>query len=117
VESTLNRVIADPEVNVRIPGKVAQGPASPMRPDLLQAVSRLTDTIWPGVPSVPIMMMVATDGRYLRAAGIPTYGLQGFFFDRDDIRFHGRDERSSRPSSVIWVKTLRHSSLIICAPD
>jgi acetylornithine deacetylase/succinyl-diaminopimelate desuccinylase-like protein len=32
---------------------------------------------------------------YLRAAGIPTYGIQGFFIDRDDIRFHGRDERMS----------------------
>jgi acetylornithine deacetylase/succinyl-diaminopimelate desuccinylase-like protein len=39
------------------------------------------------------MVMGATDGRYLRAAGIPTYGIQGFFFDRNDIRFHGRDER------------------------
>ena len=37
--------------------------------------------------------MGATDGRYLCAAGIPTYGIQGFFMDRDDIRFHGRDER------------------------
>jgi acetylornithine deacetylase/succinyl-diaminopimelate desuccinylase-like protein len=73
IESTLNRVIADPEVNIRILGEEAQGPASPMRPDLLQAVSRLTDTIWPGVPSVPIMVMGATDGKYLRAVGIPTY--------------------------------------------
>ena len=32
-------------------------------------------------------------GLYLRAAGIPTYGVQGIFMDRDDIRFHGRDER------------------------
>jgi acetylornithine deacetylase/succinyl-diaminopimelate desuccinylase-like protein len=64
-----------------------------MRPDLFQAVSRITDTMWPGVPSVPMMVMGATDGLYLRAAGIPTYGVQGFFFDRDDIRFHGRDER------------------------
>ena len=39
------------------------------------------------------MVVGATDGRYLRTAGIPTYGVQGFFFDRDDIRFHGRDER------------------------
>lgn len=35
----------------------------------------------------------ATDGRYLRAAGIPTYGIQGFFQDRNDVRAHGRDER------------------------
>jgi acetylornithine deacetylase/succinyl-diaminopimelate desuccinylase-like protein len=40
-----------------------------------------------------MMVMGATDGLYLRRDGIPTYGVQGFFFDRDDIRFHGRDER------------------------
>ena len=49
--------------------------------------------MWPGVATVPMMVMGATDGRYLRIAGIPTYGIQGFFMDRDDIRFHGRDER------------------------
>jgi len=48
---------------------------------------------WPGVPVVPMMVMGATDGMYLREAGIPCYGIQGFFFDRNDIRFHGRDER------------------------
>ena len=93
VERTLNQVIADPQVGVQVLGEASAGPASPMRADLLQAVSRLTDTIWSGVPTVPIMVMGATDGKYLRAAGIPTYGVQGFFFDRDDIRFHGRDER------------------------
>ena len=35
----------------------------------------------------------ATDALFLRRAGIPTYGVQGIFFDRDDIRIHGRDER------------------------
>ena len=93
VRSTLNHVIADDKVNLTIPGEVSKGPASPMREDVLRAVSRLTDTLWPGVPTVPIMVMGATDGLYLRAAGIPTYGVQGFFMDRDDIRFHGRDER------------------------
>ena len=39
------------------------------------------------------MVVGATDGRFLRAAGIPCYGIQGFFFAPDDIRFHGRDER------------------------
>ncbi len=29
----------------------------------------------------------------LRKAGIPTYGVQGIFYDAGDIRFHGRDER------------------------
>jgi acetylornithine deacetylase/succinyl-diaminopimelate desuccinylase-like protein len=93
VHSTLNQVIADDQVSLTIAGEVSKGPASPMRDDVLRSVSRLTDTLWPGVPTIPIMVMGATDGLYLRAAGIPTYGVQGFFMDRDDIRFHGRDER------------------------
>jgi acetylornithine deacetylase/succinyl-diaminopimelate desuccinylase-like protein len=93
VKSALEKVVADPEVKVTINGEVPKGPASPMRPDIMKAVGRLTDTMWPGVPSIPIMVMGATDGRSLRVAGIPTYGIQGFFMDRDDIRFHGRDER------------------------
>jgi acetylornithine deacetylase/succinyl-diaminopimelate desuccinylase-like protein len=64
-----------------------------MREDVLSEVARATTRLWPGVPAVPMMVMGATDGLYLRMAGIPTYGVQGFFFDRDDIRFHGRDER------------------------
>ena len=93
VQSTLQKIIADEQVHVTIDGEVMKGPPSPMREDLFKAASRLTDTMWPGVPAVPIMVMGATDGLYLRANGIPTYGVQGFFMDRDDIRFHGRDER------------------------
>lgn len=93
VEDALRKVVADKQVSFKLDGQPTKGPASPMRPDLLKAVNRLTDTFWPGVPAVPIMVMGATDGMYLRAAGIPTYGVQGFFMDRDDIRFHGRDER------------------------
>jgi acetylornithine deacetylase/succinyl-diaminopimelate desuccinylase-like protein len=64
-----------------------------MRDDLMTAVRTVTTELWPGVPTVPMMVMGATDGLYLRVAGIPTYGVQGFFYDRDDMRFHGRDER------------------------
>jgi acetylornithine deacetylase/succinyl-diaminopimelate desuccinylase-like protein len=93
VLSTLTKIVADDQVRFIPMGARTKGPASSMRPDVMQAVSRVTDRIWPGVPAVPIMLMGATDGAFLRAAGIPTYGVQGFFFDRDDIRFHGRDER------------------------
>jgi len=93
VLDTLRKVIADEQVTFNVMGARTKGPASAMRPDVMQAVSAVTQTLWPGVPAVPIMVMGATDGAYLRAAGIPTYGVQGFFLDRDDIRFHGRDER------------------------
>ncbi|HXT16214.1 MAG TPA: M20/M25/M40 family metallo-hydrolase [Gemmatimonadaceae bacterium] len=93
VTQTLDRVIADTAVKLIVDGTPQRGPASPMRNDLMSAVSTVTSAMWPGVATVPMMVMGATDGLYLRAAGIPTYGIQGFFYDRDDIRFHGRDER------------------------
>jgi len=93
VEETLRKVVADDQVSVKVLGEPERGPASPLRPDVLAAATRVTSKMWPGVAVVPNMVMGATDGRMLRIAGIPTYGIQGIFIDRDDIRFHGRDER------------------------
>jgi acetylornithine deacetylase/succinyl-diaminopimelate desuccinylase-like protein len=94
VTATLKRVIGDDQVSIAFDGEPRQGPPSPMREDILRAANRVTDTMWPGVPLVPQMVMYATDGKDLRLAGIPTYGIQGFFLDRDnDVRWHGRDER------------------------
>jgi acetylornithine deacetylase/succinyl-diaminopimelate desuccinylase-like protein len=93
VQNTLKKIVADDQVSIKLLGDPAPGPASPLRPDVLSAATRATNSIWPGVPVVPTMVMGATDGKRLRISGIPTYGIQGFFFDRGDIRFHGRDER------------------------
>ncbi|MBI3567933.1 MAG: M20/M25/M40 family metallo-hydrolase [Gemmatimonadetes bacterium] len=93
VVDAIRKIVADSEVTVTVMGKPEAGPASPLRPDVVQAVTGATKQLWPNALTIPIMVMGATDGRALRAAGIPTYGVQGFFFDRDDIRFHGRDER------------------------
>ena len=93
VVQQIRKVVADTQVAVILQGNPSPGAASPMRADVLQAVTGITDQMWPGVITLPMMVMGATDGRMLRAAGIPTYGIQGFFIDRDDVRFHGRDER------------------------
>jgi acetylornithine deacetylase/succinyl-diaminopimelate desuccinylase-like protein len=95
VQSTLAKVFADDQVKMTIAGEVVKGPASPLRPDILKAMDRISDTMWPGISTVPMMVMGATDGLYLRASGIPTYGVQGLFMERNDIRMHGRDERMS----------------------
>ena len=42
----------------------------------------------------------ATDGSYLRNAGIPTYGHSGLASDVDDARAHGKDERVTVNSFV-----------------
>jgi acetylornithine deacetylase/succinyl-diaminopimelate desuccinylase-like protein len=82
-------------VSVKIAAEVTRVPPSPLRPDIMRTITRVTDSLWPGVAVIPTMVPGATDGRYLRAAGIPTYGVQGLFVDQSDIRMHGRDERMS----------------------
>jgi acetylornithine deacetylase/succinyl-diaminopimelate desuccinylase-like protein len=93
VLSTLTKLVADPEVKITSTSTNAAGAPSPLRPDVIKAMKAASEREFPGVPVLPILVTGATDGRMLRKAGIPTYGAQGFFFDRDDIRFHGRDER------------------------
>ncbi len=93
VIAELKKVIADDQVAISITTYEGASPASPLRADIMKAFNRITDTMWPGVITVPTMAVGGSDGRYLRLAGIPTYGVQGFFQDRDDVRAHGRDER------------------------
>ena len=93
LQSTLKRVIADDQVIIKVDNMEANAPGSPLRADVMHAMNRVTDTMWPGVTVLPFMSTGATDGRSLREAGIPTYGVQGFFNDRNDNRAHGRDER------------------------
>jgi acetylornithine deacetylase/succinyl-diaminopimelate desuccinylase-like protein len=93
VLSTLKKVVHDDQVSITSARASEGGAPSPMRADVLQATKAASEREFPGVPVVPIMVTGATDGRPLRVIGIPTYGIQGFFFDRNDIRFHGRDER------------------------
>jgi acetylornithine deacetylase/succinyl-diaminopimelate desuccinylase-like protein len=93
VLKNLQAVVADEQVHVTVKQDGGRAPASPLRDDVMKAFAHVTDTMWPGVITVPTMATGASDGKYLRAAGIPTYGVQGFFLDRDDVRTHGRDER------------------------
>jgi acetylornithine deacetylase/succinyl-diaminopimelate desuccinylase-like protein len=93
VRATLIRVIDDPKISVMPVGDASPSEASPLRPDIMDAIEQITNQMWPGIPVIPVMSTGATDGLYLRNAGIPTYGVSGFFEDVDDTRAHGRDER------------------------
>jgi acetylornithine deacetylase/succinyl-diaminopimelate desuccinylase-like protein len=93
VEAVLRRVLADTAIALsRIASPVAS-PASPLRPDIMEPVERLVAQMWPGAGIVPEMSTGATDGLYVRNAGIPVYGVSAVFERVDDIRAHGRDER------------------------
>ncbi len=87
------RELAGPRVEVTASGQPNPSPPSPLTPDVMGPIERITEEMWPGVPVVPVMSTFATDGLYLRRAGIPTYGVSGIFMDVDDVRAHGQDER------------------------
>lgn len=102
VRKTLERVAADPKVSVTfVPQKAADGqlipvvtvPPSPLLPEVTAATEKTLAAMWPGVPLVATMSTGASDGKITRIAGIPTYGISCMFFDMDDDRAHGQDER------------------------
>jgi acetylornithine deacetylase/succinyl-diaminopimelate desuccinylase-like protein len=93
VQKTIVEVLADPQIEVTPVAAAKPSPPSPLTPGVLGPIERLTAEMWPGVPVVPVMSTGATDSLYLRAAGIPAYGVDGMFMDMDDVRAHGRDER------------------------
>jgi acetylornithine deacetylase/succinyl-diaminopimelate desuccinylase-like protein len=93
LQRALVTVVGDPAVKIEPVKPPDGGPPSPLLPELMTAIEQVTSGMWPGVVVLPVMQPGATDGRFLRAAGIPCYGVSGLFRDVTDIRAHGRDER------------------------
>ncbi len=94
--AALNRLIGDPGVKVTAIGKrspLAVPP--PLDPKVVGPAEKLVGKYFPGVPLVPVMLTGATDGRYLEAVGIPTYGVPGIWDDPDRNGIHGLNERNS----------------------
>jgi len=85
---------------------------SPMRDDILQAYRAAVATRFPNAPVLPFQSAGATDGAFLRAAGIPVYGfggLWGIVGQREGA--HGLDERvlaeGFHGQVPIWMEMLR----------
>jgi acetylornithine deacetylase/succinyl-diaminopimelate desuccinylase-like protein len=93
VKAELLEVMDDEEINMTMVWDPVASPPSPLAPEVMGAVERVTEAMWPGVPVIPTMLTGATDGLYLRNKGIPTYGVSGLFAEVSDNRAHGRDER------------------------
>jgi acetylornithine deacetylase/succinyl-diaminopimelate desuccinylase-like protein len=74
------------------PDRKAMVPPAPI-PEVFEPLTRLTQTLWPGVPVTPVMENGASDSIYFARAGIPCYGYSAIALERDDERAHGQDER------------------------
>jgi acetylornithine deacetylase/succinyl-diaminopimelate desuccinylase-like protein len=93
VQDALEHTIGDEQVVLTPVAEPKPSPPSPLAAEVLGPIERITEELWPGVPVLPTMSTGATDGLFLRNAGIPVYGVSGLFGDIDDNRAHGQNER------------------------
>jgi acetylornithine deacetylase/succinyl-diaminopimelate desuccinylase-like protein len=92
VRATLQKVSGD-KIEVRTLGEPFSSGPSPMRKDVMDAVSKAVHAGYPGAQLVPDMAPYATDGSFYRGAGIPTYGVSSLFIKDSDKFEHGLNER------------------------
>jgi acetylornithine deacetylase/succinyl-diaminopimelate desuccinylase-like protein len=93
VRGKLEELIADPKVVVST--LETRGPSSPPPPltaQILAPLEKLTAEFFPGVAVLPILQPGATDGEFLNAGGIPTYGIEPLFAGPDLGHVHGLNE-------------------------
>lgn len=93
VRQQLVDAIHDPAVDVSWIDRAKPSVASPLAPAVIKPIEDVTREFWPGVVVIPLMATGASDGLYLRNAGIPTYGVSGLFTEMGESRSHGKDER------------------------
>jgi acetylornithine deacetylase/succinyl-diaminopimelate desuccinylase-like protein len=93
VKATLERVLADDQITVtQLDTPVLSAPSA-LHEEIMGSIEKLSREFWPTAVVLPTMSAGATDGSYLRNAGIPTYGHSGLAGDVNDVRAHGKDER------------------------
>ncbi|KKW90086.1 M20/M25/M40 family metallo-hydrolase [Sphingobium chungbukense] len=93
VKAELERVVADSSAAMTVLDDPAGSDASPLRADVMRAVTAAISARHPGIPVIPTMSAGATDSLHFRALGVPCYGVSGLFQRGEDGFAHGLDER------------------------
>lgn len=94
IKDALAGVIGNPAISIDLARKdkpLAKSPA--LDPAIIGPMETLSAKYFPGVPVIPSMSTGATDGLYMSAVGIPTYGVPGMWGDPDGNGAHGLNER------------------------
>lgn len=111
IMAELASVVNDPAVKISdvTQGSVAS-PASPLRADLMSAVTKAMAKAYPGVPLIPSQASGASDSMWFRAVGVPSYGLSPSFSKDSEDFSHGLNERTRlsniRPGITYYLSLL-----------
>ena len=94
VRAALLKAANDTGVSISRAPAMEHASPSPLSPEIMGPIEKVTRELFgPNVLVIPTMGTGATDSKYLRAIGIPGYGVSGLFGDPNDGRAHGKDER------------------------
>jgi acetylornithine deacetylase/succinyl-diaminopimelate desuccinylase-like protein len=94
VRQALERIVADPQVKITtLETRSEISPPPPLNERIMGPARKIAAEVFPGVPLVPLMAAGGTDGAFFTPAGIPTYGISGFFSNAEGSHAHGLDER------------------------
>jgi carboxypeptidase PM20D1 len=95
IRALLEKVAAVPQASVKdaTGDESIASPASPMRADVLAAMTKAIRASYPGVPIIPTQASGASDSMYYRALGVPSYGASPTFIKDSDSFAHGLNER------------------------
>ncbi|HEX5430993.1 MAG TPA: M20/M25/M40 family metallo-hydrolase, partial [Bryobacteraceae bacterium] len=109
VLARFRQIVNNPAIAIDLapgPQMPAAGPSSASSP-LYRAMERAVARLYPGDAVVtPYMSRGATDGSYLRARGMPVYGVPLFLREPGESRVHGNDERIATKSLENGVELL-----------
>jgi carboxypeptidase PM20D1 len=115
IMAELAQVAADPAIKFAdvTEGSVATD-ASPIRPDLVAAMTKAIDTVYPGTPVFPSLSSGASDSMWYRYHGVGSYGASPVFMKDSDDFAHGLNERvpvaNSRPGVDYYLMVVRDLS-------
>lgn len=93
IKAKLTELVADDTAKITVLGDPHASDASPLRPDVMAAVTKAVHARFPKVAIVPAMSAGATDSLYFRALGVPSYGVGSLFQKPTDSFAHGLNER------------------------
>jgi len=110
VKQTIAGIVGKDVTVARLDDGSIDSPASPLRDDVMKAVTKAVHARFPGLPIVPSQASGATDSMYFRAAGVPSYGVSGLFMKDSDEFSHGLNERA--PISAIDGDLAHYDSIL-----
>lgn len=93
IQKKLARVFDNPRIKIEAEASMGMSDESVLTGPVMMAIEKVTkETL--KVPITPALLTGATDSRFLRATGIPSYGLNPIFISsKDRLSVHGPNER------------------------